>query len=83
MSKPRPIISQQSREDIRKVSDLVEVAGSRPAYRRWCIDGTCYGYAQGGNFLHKQAGVTPMELIPLDGCTAAAAKKAIFADIRA
>ncbi|MNZ80981.1 hypothetical protein D3C78_996360 [compost metagenome] len=83
MTKPRPIIAEQNRDDIRKVSDLIEVAGSKPNFRRWCVDGVCYGYYKGTEVLWRQAGVSAPVSIRLDSPTAAAAKKAVFEDLRA
>ena len=35
----RPIIASQAREDIRKLSDLIEVAGSRVDRAIWDVSG--------------------------------------------
>lgn len=77
----RPIITQQSREEIHKISDLIEVAGSRPALARWCIDGVVYEYAKGGDHVLVNERLN-WRRMPLVEPTKTAAKRAVFLDVR-
>jgi len=81
MQKPKPIISGQAREEIRKISDLIEVAGSRPALARWCVDGVVYEYPKGGDHVLVNERLN-WRRMPLVQPTKAAAKKAVFLDVR-
>ncbi len=81
MQKPKPIITEQAREDIHKISDLIEVAGSRPALARWCVDGVVYEYAKGGDHVLVNERLN-WRRMPLVEPTKTAAKKAVFLDVR-
>ncbi|MNZ60834.1 Replication protein [compost metagenome] len=77
----RPIITEQAREAIHKISDLIEVAGSRQALARWCVDGVGYEWAKGSPFVlvNERLSFRRMTLVEP---TKTAAKKAVFLDIR-
>lgn len=77
----RPIIAAQDPGDIRKLSDLIEVAGSRPQLARWQVGGTAYAWRKGCRHVDVEEGLSRRRL-PLDGDTKAHAKRAIFADVR-
>ena len=81
MQKPKPIISGQAREEIRKISDLIEVAGSRPALARWCVDGVGYEWAKGSPFVLVNERLN-WRRMPLVEPTKTAAKRAVFLDVR-
>lgn len=78
---PKPIITEQAREDIHKISDLIEVAGSRPALARWCVDGVVYEYAKGGDHVLVNERLN-WRRMPLVEPTKTAAKRAVFLDVR-
>ena len=88
MQKPRPIITEQQREEIHKVSDLVEVAGSRADMPRWCVSGVAYSWKRGAAHVKCEPmrgepyyiRCVNVETIPPSKATA---KKAIFEDLRA
>ncbi|NRF46961.1 hypothetical protein HRF68_04765 [Pseudomonas stutzeri] len=80
----RPIIAEQAREEVLKVSDLIEVAGSRPDLARWNVAGVVYEYPKGA----RQVKVRPVRSsatywLDLDAPNKTAAKRAVFEDIRA
>ena len=81
MQKPKPIITEQAREDIHKISDLIEVAGSRPALARWCVDGVVYEYAKGSDHVLVNERLN-WRRMPLVEPTKTAAKRAVFLDVR-
>ncbi|MNQ87646.1 Replication protein [compost metagenome] len=81
MQKPKPIITEQSREEIHKVSDLIEVAGSRPAVARWRVSGIDYEWAKGSPFVLVNERLS-WRRMPLVEPTKTAAKRAVFLNIR-
>ena len=81
MRKPKPIIAAQDSGDVHKVSDLIEVAGSRPELAKWCVDGVLYEYAKGADFVLANDRLRFWRM-PLVASTKAAAKKAVFLHVR-
>jgi len=77
----RPIIANQAREDIRKISDLIEVAGSRANLAAWEVSGVRYEWARGGSRLTVWEGLGRRS-IELAEPTKRAARKAVFAEVR-
>lgn len=78
----RPIIAEQAREEIQKVSDLIEIAGSRPDLARWKVGGILYEYFKGA------ARVTARPVrsgnsyqLDLEAPNKTAAKRAVLADL--
>ncbi|MGP3789455.1 hypothetical protein [Pseudomonas sp. B392_1p] len=78
---PRPIIASQAATDILKISDLIEVAGSRHSLARWCVEGVEYEWTRGERHIAVRRGLH-LELIRLDEPTKRAAKRAVFHDVR-
>ncbi|MEX6780455.1 hypothetical protein [Pseudomonas aeruginosa] len=79
----RQIIAEQARENVLKVSDLIEVAGSRPDLARWNVSGVIYEYHKGA----RQVKVRPVRssttyCLDLDTPSKAAAKRAVLEDLR-
>lgn len=81
MKKLKPIIVGQSREDIHKISDLIEVAGSRPACARWRVAGVDYQWDKGERFVQASARLHIWR-IELPEPSKTAAKKAVFEAVR-
>jgi hypothetical protein len=81
MRKPKPIIAAQDSGDVHKVSDLIEVAGSRPELAKWCVDGVLYEYAKGADYVLANDRLRFWRM-PLVASTKAAAKKAVFLHVR-
>ena len=77
----RPIIASQAREDIRKLSDLIEVAGSRVDRAIWDVSGVRYEWARGTHCLTVWEGLGRRS-IELPEASRLAAKKAVFAEVR-
>lgn len=77
----KPIIASQERGDIRKLSDLIEVAGSRADLAVWDVSGVRYEWAKGARRLAVLAGLE-RRTIELPEPTKLAAKKAVFAEVR-
>lgn len=77
----RPIIASQAREDIRKLSDLIEVAGSRVDRAIWDVSGARYEWTKGSRRLTAWEGLCRRS-IELPEPTKLAAKKAVFAEVR-
>lgn len=77
----RPIIASQAREDIRKLSDLIEVAGSRADQSIWNVSGVRYEWARGARRLTVWEGLGSRS-IELPEASKLAAKKAVFAEVR-
>ncbi len=77
----RPIIASQAREDIRKLSDLIEVAGSRVDRAIWDVSGVRYEWAKGARYLTAWEGLGRRS-IELPEASRLAAKKAVFAEVR-
>ncbi len=77
----RPIIASQAREDIRKLSDLIEVAGSRADRAIWDVSGVRYEWAKGARYLTAWEGLGRRS-IELPEASRLAAKKAVFAEVR-
>lgn len=79
----RPIIAEQLRENVLKVSDLIEVAGSRHDLAKWHVSGVVYEYQKGA----RQVKVRPVRssttyCLDLDSPNKTAAKRAILEDLR-
>ncbi|MNG24327.1 hypothetical protein D3C84_1090430 [compost metagenome] len=81
MRKPKPIIAAQDSGDVHKVSDLIEVAGSRPELAKWCVDGVLYEYAKGADYVLANDRLRFWRM-PLVASTKVAAKKAVFLHVR-
>lgn len=81
MSRQRPIIASQERWDILKLSDLIEVAGSRPELAVWEVSGVRFEWAKGARRLIVWEGMARRS-IELDEPNKLAAKKAVFAAVR-
>ena len=81
MHKLKPIITEQARDEIHKISDLIEVAGSRPALARWCVGGVLYEYAKGADYVLANERLRFWRM-PLVASTKTAAKKAVFLHVR-
>ena len=79
--KNRPVISSQDRTEIRKLGDLIEVAGSKPTLARWEVSGITYEWEKGSRMLIIRERTTTHTL-PLDDATKTAAKKAVFNEVR-
>lgn len=77
----KPIIASQERGDIRKLSDLIEVAGSRAELAVWEVSGIRYEWAKGSRHLTAWEGLGRRS-IELPEPTKLAAKKAVFAEVR-
>lgn len=77
----KPIVASQEREDIHKLSDLIEVAGSRAELAVWDVSGVRYEWAKGARRLTVWAGFERRS-IELPEPTKLAAKKAVFAEVR-
>jgi len=77
----RPIIASQAREDIRKLSDLIEVAGSRADRAIWDVSGVRYEWARGTRCLTVWEGLGRRS-IELPEASRLSAKKAVFAEVR-
>lgn len=81
MHKPKPIIASQEASEITKISDLIEVAGSRPDLARWYVSGVEYEYAKGALHVTVRHGLQ-VHRLHLDGRTKTAAKRAVFEALR-
>jgi len=87
MQKPRPIITEQRREDVHKIGDLIEVAGSRQELARWCVEGIAYSWKKGASHVKCEPmrgepyyiRCANIETVPPSKTTA---KKAVFEEIR-
>lgn len=77
----KPIVACQERENIHKLSDLIEVAGSRADLAVWDVSGVRYEWAKGARRLTALAGFE-RRTIELSEPTKLAAKKAVFAEVR-
>lgn len=77
----KPIVACQERENIRKLSDLIEVAGSRADLAVWDVSGVRYEWAKGARCLTIWEGLGRRS-IELPEPTKLAAKKAVFAEVR-
>lgn len=77
----RPVIASQDRADIHKLSDLIEVAGSRADLAAWEVSGVRYEWAKGARYLTAWEGLGRRS-IELPEASRLAAKKAVFAEVR-
>ena len=77
----KPIIASQERGDIRKLSDLIEFAGSRADLAIWDVSGVRFEWAKGARCLTVWEGLGRRS-IELPEPTKLAAKKAVFAEVR-
>lgn len=77
----RPVIASQDRADIHKLSDLIEVAGSRADLAAWEVSGVRYEWAKGARRLTVWEGLG-RRTVELVEPTKLAAKKAVFAEVR-
>lgn len=80
MKRLKPVIAEQNSSDIQKMTDLIEVAGSRPDLAVWRIDGVEYRYRRGDTCI-SVGGKTEfrhVEFNHLDKPDKTAAKRKIF-----
>lgn len=67
--------------DVQKISDLDE-EHAPAGVSWWNVEGTRYEWRQGSPYVRAICGDEPVDILPLDTPTKAAAKRAIFRDLK-